>query len=69
MRAPTLYWYIKNKSGLLDAVADAIMDDAIAAAPEPSGDDGRVWLLDTLTALRAALLAHRDGARIVSGAR
>jgi len=70
VQAPTLYWYVKNKSELLDAAADAVMDDAISATPTPSpGADGRAWLLDALVALRAALLRHRDGARIVSGAR
>jgi TetR/AcrR family transcriptional regulator, tetracycline repressor protein len=69
VQAPTLYWHVKNKSELLDAVADAVMDDAISAIPSSSGDDGRTWLLDALVALRAALLRHRDGARIVSGAR
>jgi TetR/AcrR family tetracycline transcriptional repressor len=68
VQAPTLYWHVKNKSELLDAVADAVMDDAISAIPSSSGEDGRTWLLDALVALRAALLRHRDGARIVSGA-
>lgn len=68
VQAPTLYWHVKNKSALLDALADAIMDEAIAAAPEP-GADGREWLLGALDELRAALLRHRDGARLVSGAR
>lgn len=70
VRAPTLYWHVKNKAGLLDALADAIMDEAIAATPEPAADgDGREWLLAALGQLRAAMLRHRDGARVVSGAR
>jgi len=70
VRAPTLYWHVKNKAALLDALADAIMDEAIAAIPEaaPAGD-GREWLLGALGQFRAALLRHRDGARIVAGAR
>ncbi|GIF46539.1 TetR family transcriptional regulator [Asanoa ferruginea] len=70
VQAPTLYWHVKNKAALLDALADAIMDEAIAAIPAPAQDgDGREWLLAALSQLRAAMLRHRDGARIVSGAR
>jgi len=70
VQAPTLYWHVKSKAELLDALADAIMDEAIAATPQPEDDgDGRVWLLEALGALRSALLSHRDGARIVSGSR
>jgi TetR/AcrR family tetracycline transcriptional repressor len=70
VQAPTLYWHVKNKAGLLDGLADAIMDEAIAGLPEPAPEsDGREWLLAALGHLRAAMLRHRDGARIVSGAR
>nr|WP_240977854.1 TetR/AcrR family transcriptional regulator C-terminal domain-containing protein [Planctomonas sp. JC2975] len=72
VQAPTLYWHVKNKSELLDGLADAIMDEAIAAVPHPDAGgegDGRTWYLDALTALRATLLRHTDGARIISGAR
>lgn len=70
VQAPTLYWHVKSKAGLLDGLADAIMSEAIAAIPAPTSDgDGREWLLAALGQLRAAMLRHRDGARIVSGAR
>ena len=67
VQAPTLYLHGKNKA----ALPDAIMDEAIAAVPAPAlgGGDGREWLLAALGQLRAAMLRHRDGARIVSGAR
>ncbi|MEV0716887.1 TetR family transcriptional regulator [Asanoa sp. NPDC050611] len=68
VQAPTLYWHVKNKAALVDALADAIMDEAIGAAPAPASD-AREWLLAALGQLRAALLRHRDGARIVAGAR
>ena len=50
MQAPTLYWHIGSKAELLDALADAIMDDAIRAIPKsrPDGD----WADWLLTALR-----------------
>lgn len=67
--APTLYWHVDSKAALLDGLSDAIMGEAIDALP-PSDADGtwREWLLEALIALRNAMLAHRDGARIVSGA-
>ena len=70
VQAPTLYWHIGSKAELLDALADAIMDDAIRAVPASRPDDDWAdWLLTALVELRAAMLRHRDGARIVSGAR
>jgi TetR/AcrR family transcriptional regulator, tetracycline repressor protein len=70
VQAPTLYWHVKNKAELLDALADAIMDDALDTVPDagPKGE-WQGWLLAALLELRRALLAHPDGARIVSGAR
>ncbi|MGN6206890.1 TetR family transcriptional regulator [Humibacter sp.] len=70
VQAPTLYWHVKNKSELLDALADAIMDEAIAAVPDPGEyPNGREWLLEALGVLRGAVLRHPDGARIISGSR
>lgn len=70
VQAPTLYWHIGSKAELLDSLADAILDEAIRAIP-PSGldDNWGEWLLTVLSELRRALLRHRDGARVVSGAR
>jgi TetR/AcrR family tetracycline transcriptional repressor len=70
VQAPTLYWHIGSKAELLDALADIIMDDAIRAIPQSSPDDNWAeWLLTVLRELRTAILRHRDGARVVSGAR
>ncbi|GAA3606544.1 TetR/AcrR family transcriptional regulator C-terminal domain-containing protein [Microlunatus ginsengisoli] len=70
VRAPTLYWHVQNKSELLDALADEIMDGAIDSARRISvPGDARAWLLEALGGLRSAMLGHRDGARIVSGSR
>ena len=70
VQGPTLYWHIGSKADLLDALADTIMDDAIRAIPA-SGTDANwaEWLLSVLREFRAALLHHRDGARVISGAR
>jgi TetR/AcrR family tetracycline transcriptional repressor len=70
VQAPTLYWHIGSKAELLDALADIIMDDAIRAIPHSSPEDEWAeWLLTVLRELRTAILRHRDGARVVSGAR
>ncbi|HEY4266968.1 MAG TPA: TetR/AcrR family transcriptional regulator C-terminal domain-containing protein [Galbitalea sp.] len=70
VRAPTLYWHIGSKAELLDALADAIMDEVIHSIPEPGADDSwREWLLAALVELRNAMLRHRDGARTIAGAR
>jgi AcrR family transcriptional regulator len=70
VQAPTLYWHIGSKAELLDALADAIMDDAMQAIPRSDqGDNWAEWLLTALAQLRRAMLRHRDGARTISGAR
>lgn len=69
MHPAGLYWYIKNKQELIDLLAKAICDEAFAAraAPDP-GESWEGWLTDQSLRLRAAMLAHRDGARVVAGA-
>jgi TetR/AcrR family transcriptional regulator, tetracycline repressor protein len=60
------YWHFPHKQALLEAMANAILagvtDDLDRAAP---------WheqLAQLAGKVRAALLAHRDGARVVAGA-
>jgi len=69
MHAPGLYWYIESKQELIDLMAKAILDAAVAdlAAPAP-GQPWEDWLTDFALRMRRALLAHRDGARVVAGA-
>lgn len=60
-----LYWHFPNKQTLLAAVADRITDDVDEALTESTA----AWpeLVRALAArLREALLAHRDGAEVVS---
>lgn len=59
-----LYWHVADKQTLLAAVADRIVAEAAATDPAPRGAEERS-VIDTATALRAALLAHRDGAEVV----
>jgi len=68
--ASTLYWHIRDKDALQVALADQIMAPALDALPALAGTvDDRAWLFAASTALRDALRAHRDGARVVAGAR
>ena len=70
IRAPTLYWHVRDKRELLDLLAAAILDEALAAWREPQpGQPWWEWLGARARVMRAALLAHRDSARIVAGNR
>ncbi|WP_310889631.1 TetR/AcrR family transcriptional regulator C-terminal domain-containing protein [Clavibacter capsici] len=63
-----LYWHFPDKQGLLAEVADRIVAEAEEHRPRrPAGE--RPWderVRDRAAALRAALLAHRDGAEVVA---
>lgn len=65
-----LYWHFANKQTLLAAMADRITESVNPAEPcdGPSdGEDGwRTELATVSHRLRAALLAHRDGAELVA---
>jgi TetR/AcrR family tetracycline transcriptional repressor len=69
VQAPALYWHFASKRVLLDHVTDAMVAPHLDAVPAPPPD--RSWydrLAELAAALRRALLAHRDGARVASGA-
>ena len=69
MHAPGLYWYIENRQELIDLLAKAILDEATADLAGPAAGQGwEEWLTDFALRMRQALLAHRDGARVVAGA-
>jgi TetR/AcrR family transcriptional regulator, tetracycline repressor protein len=69
VQAPTLYWHIRNKAELVNALADAILRDELAAmAPPTDGEPWREWLIGVAKRLRRAMLAHPDGARVISAA-
>ena len=69
MHAPGLYWYLENKQELIDLLAKAILDEGIAdVAPPAPGEGWEEWLTAFALRMRRALLAHRDGARVVASA-
>ncbi|MFT4201000.1 TetR/AcrR family transcriptional regulator C-terminal domain-containing protein [Gordonia sp. (in: high G+C Gram-positive bacteria)] len=61
-----LYRHYPSKEALLDAVADRILAGYGDAAEELADLDWQEQIRRLCDRLRAALLAHRDGARVVS---
>jgi TetR/AcrR family transcriptional regulator, tetracycline repressor protein len=69
VRNPALYWHFKNKQDLLDQMAGAILADALSGVRSGGADAlWADWLAGVARAFRAALLSHRDGARVIAGA-
>ncbi|MEV6633543.1 TetR/AcrR family transcriptional regulator C-terminal domain-containing protein [Actinoplanes sp. NPDC051470] len=69
VRSPTLYWHLPNKAALVTAIADAILDQEFGdlSPPDPA-QPWPEWLSGLAERLRRALLAHPDGARVISAA-
>lgn len=68
VQAPAIYWHVRNKAELLEAMAATIFDDALADLESPRrGESWIEWTAETAHRLRAAVLSYRDGARVVAG--
>ena len=69
VQSPTLYWHLPNKAALVTAIAEAILDEQFGEMSPPEPDERwQDWLIGLAERLRRALLAHPDGARIISTA-
>lgn len=69
LQAPALYWHFKNKRELIDYMAEAILQKEFSDLElMPEGEDWHNWLTTTMLQLRRAMLAYKDGGRIVAGA-
>jgi AcrR family transcriptional regulator len=70
VRAPALYWHVRDKQELLDEmgtqVQRRVLDRLVADPPTGPWPDA---LTGYAHALRAEYLAHRDGARTFAGTR
>jgi AcrR family transcriptional regulator len=67
VQSPTLYWHLPNKAALVTAIADAILDQQFGDMSPPEPDQHwQDWLSGLAERLRRALLAHPDGARVIS---
>ncbi|MFY9933940.1 MAG: TetR/AcrR family transcriptional regulator C-terminal domain-containing protein [Streptosporangiaceae bacterium] len=70
IRAPTLYWHVRDKRELMDLIAGAVLEQALAGWREPQpGQVWWEWLAGRTRAMRTALLAHRDSALVLAGNR
>src|SRR4051794_39100899 len=68
VKAPALYWHMKNKQELLDEMATQMYRDAVPDLPKLA--DPRKWdsaLAEHARATRAMMLKYRDGAKVFSG--
>lgn len=62
-----IYWHVRDKRELLSMLADRIVADAGPAIPAGNGQEWDGQLLEAARGIRRAMLAHRDGARLVAG--
>jgi TetR/AcrR family tetracycline transcriptional repressor len=68
VQAPTLYWHVKNKQELLDAMADLMFAEAAEGLEAPArGETWEAWAAARVGRLRRTMLRYRDGARVFAG--
>jgi len=68
VKAPALYWHVKNKQQLLDAMATLMFLEATDGTEIQEGsDDWERGLADWAQRLRSVMLRYRDGARVMAG--
>jgi TetR/AcrR family transcriptional regulator, tetracycline repressor protein len=65
IQAPSLYWHFANKQGLVDALADALMEPV--ARKLDAKADWQAVFTKLAHEMRQALLARRDGGRVFAG--
>ncbi|MGW6979284.1 TetR/AcrR family transcriptional regulator [Streptomyces sp. NPDC054932] len=66
VQAGALYRYFATKQELLTAMAERMLSE-VEAPGDPAGGDWSEQLAGLAGAMRTALLAHRDGARVFAG--
>jgi TetR/AcrR family tetracycline transcriptional repressor len=68
VKAPALYWHVKHKQELLDAMATRMFLEAVDGIAMPdAGTDWETALAEWAGRLRAVMLRYRDGARVMAG--
>jgi TetR/AcrR family tetracycline transcriptional repressor len=68
VQASALYWHLKNKQELLDAMATLMFVEASDNVESPRRDEAwEDWLVDRSTSMRRVMLRYRDGARVMAG--
>lgn len=66
---PTLYWHVKNKRALLDALAVEMLARHHNYPLPAEGESWQSFLRNNAVSFRRALLSYRDGARVHLGTR
>ncbi len=70
VHAGALYWHVRNKQDLLDEMANVLLLEQFPQLEGPASEQHwSDWLREMCLRLRQAMLAHREGARVVAGAR
>uniref|UniRef100_UPI00406D5258 Sulfonylurea repressor EsR (L11-C6) n=1 Tax=Escherichia coli TaxID=562 RepID=UPI00406D5258 len=64
---PTLYWHVKNKRALLDAMAIEMLDRHATHYSPLERESWQNFLRNNAKSMRNALLSHRDGAKVCLG--
>ncbi|MEV6555045.1 TetR/AcrR family transcriptional regulator C-terminal domain-containing protein [Nocardia sp. NPDC051756] len=68
VQAPALYWHVKNKRELLDAMARTVFIAAIDGVEAPRRDETwQDWTIGLAARLRRSMLRYRDGANVLAG--
>ena len=68
VQAPTLYWHVKNKQELLDAMAGLLTTETVEGLEAPRRDETwQEWLIALAGRTRQTMLRYRDGARVAAG--
>jgi TetR/AcrR family tetracycline transcriptional repressor len=68
VQASALYWHLKNKQELLDAMATVMFVEANANAESPRrGVSWQDWIVGRAGDLRRAMLHYRDGGKVLAG--
>jgi TetR/AcrR family tetracycline transcriptional repressor len=68
VQAAALYWHLKNKQELLDAMAAIMFHELSDGLEAPrKGVDWADWIADGIRAMRRNMLRYRDGAKVYAG--
>jgi TetR/AcrR family tetracycline transcriptional repressor len=68
VRAPTLYWHVKNKQHLLDAMAGVMFAEMVDGLEAPRRDESwQEWVANDARRMRRIMLRYRDGGRVFAG--
>jgi len=67
VKAPALYWHMKNKQELLDEMATQMYRDSVADRRPPTSLGEWESVAHGARALRRMMLAYRDGGKVFAG--